>query len=60
MSYLTYAEKKMPVRIMLLQVVLGLQTCKTKGEAATLLKEVYDLARRRGFKAGCEYVRDDI
>lgn len=44
MGYLTDKERKMPHRIKLLQIVLGLQTCKTKGEVADLLEEVQELA----------------
>jgi hypothetical protein len=48
MTYLTEEEKKMPINMMLMQVVLGLQTCKTKGDVRELLQEVYDIGYERG------------
>lgn len=47
-SYLTEEERKMPIEAILLQVALGLQTCKTKGDVVDLLREVYHLGYERG------------
>lgn len=44
MSYLTEEEKKMPNDVRVLQLVLGLQTCKTKKDAGDLIKEAQELA----------------
>jgi len=41
----------MPKMMALLQIVIGLQTCKTKGEARMLLEDVYELGRRAGVKS---------
>jgi hypothetical protein len=48
MTYLTDYEKKMPLDMMLLQAVLGIQSCKTKGDVMELLKEIYVLGYERG------------
>ena len=44
MSYLTAEEKKMTNEEILLQVVLALQRCDTKGEAVKLLQEIQEIA----------------
>jgi hypothetical protein len=41
--YLTDEEAKMPLEQSLLQLALGLQTCKTKGDAVDLLKDAVKL-----------------
>lgn len=45
--YLTEKERKMSQRGRLLQYVLGIQSCKTKGDVAELLKEIEDLAIKK-------------
>ena len=45
-KYLTEEEKKMPKDLMLLQISLGLQSCKTKGDVVDLLNEVYDISKQ--------------
>ena len=46
LRYLTEEEAKMPLDMALGQIVLGLQTCKTKGDVIELLKDAYELGRR--------------
>lgn len=46
LSYLTEDEAKMPLDMALMQLALGLQTCKTKGEAVRLLLDAVELGRR--------------
>ena len=41
-DYLTDDEKKMPNEIKLLQYVLGIQSCKNKGDVVEILKEIQD------------------
>lgn len=43
MAYLTEEERQMPNETALLQLVLGLQYCKTKEDAKDLLKEAQKL-----------------
>ena len=45
--YLTEEEQKMPLDMQLLQYVLGIASCKTKGDVKELLKEIYDLGRQK-------------
>lgn len=45
MSYLTDEERKMPLDMQFGQLVLGLQSCKTKGDTAELIKEAYEMGR---------------
>ena len=47
MNYLTEEESKMPKDMALLQLTLGLQTCKTKKDAVELLEDAFELGRRR-------------
>jgi hypothetical protein len=47
LNYLTEEEAKMPLDMALLQIVLGLQTCKTKGDVVRLLKDAVELGRRQ-------------
>lgn len=47
LNYLTEEEAKMPLDWALLQIVMGLQTCKTKGDAVELLKDAVELGRRK-------------
>jgi hypothetical protein len=42
MTYLTDEEQTMPIELQLGQYSLGLQSCKTKGDAIELLKEIYE------------------
>jgi len=44
--YLTEEEAKMPLDMALLQLALGLQTCKTKGAVVELLHDAVELGRR--------------
>jgi len=39
-DYLTEEEKKMPNEMKLLQYVLGIQSCKTKGDVLDILGEI--------------------
>jgi uncharacterized protein YukJ len=45
-NYLTDEEAKMPLKEALLQLTLGLQTCKTKGDVMRLLEDAVELGRR--------------
>ena len=47
LNYLTEEEAKMPLDMALVQIALGLQTCKTKGEVVELLKDAVELGRRQ-------------
>lgn len=44
-DYLTEEEKKMPLDIKLMQMALGLESCKTVGDAVNLIKEIYEMGR---------------
>jgi hypothetical protein len=44
---LTEEEAKMPLEMAPLQIVLGLEFCKTKGEAVELLEDAMELGQRR-------------
>ncbi len=46
LNYLTEKEAKMPLDLALSQLVLGLQSCKTKGDVVDLLKDAVELGRR--------------
>lgn len=46
LNYLTETEAKMPLREALLQLTLGLQTCKTKKDVVELLEDAVELGRR--------------
>jgi hypothetical protein len=50
LHYLTEAEAIMPLDLALLQLALGLQTCKTKGDVVALLKDAVELGRRMEMK----------
>ena len=50
LNYLTEEEAKMSKDEILLQIVLGLQTCKTKGKVIKLLEDVYEIGRRTRIK----------
>jgi len=52
--YLTDSERKMSLDLVFMQITLGLQTCKTKGDVVELLKEVYDIGFERGMMNGKE------
>lgn len=43
MTYLTKKEREMPNDMAMLQLVLGLQSCKSKEDAVELLKEAQSL-----------------
>jgi len=45
MNYLTKEEVKMPLHLALLQLSLGLQTCKTKGDVVGLLMDAVELGK---------------
>ena len=45
MGYLTEEEKKMPLDMQLGQYVLGLESCRTKGDAIEILKEIYNAGK---------------
>lgn len=45
MSYLTDEEKNMPLGVALLQLTIGLQTCKTKKDVVELLQDAVQLGR---------------
>lgn len=45
--YLTDEEEKMEVKHALLQIAIGLQTCKTKGDVVELLMDAVTLGRRQ-------------
>lgn len=47
LSYLTEEEAKMPLHMALLQLTLGLQTCKTKKDAVILLNDAFILGKRK-------------
>jgi len=47
MNYLTEEEAKMPLDFALLQLAIGLQTCKTKGDVVKLLEDAVELGRRQ-------------
>ena len=49
-GYLTEEEQKMPLEMMLLQSVLGIQTCTNKGEVKDILLQIYLIGYDRGFK----------
>jgi len=44
--YLTNIEQQMTLDYKLLQIALGIRTCKTIGEVTSLLREVYDMDRQ--------------
>lgn len=44
MNYLTEEEKKMPNEMRLLQLALGLESCRTRKDAHELLKEAQEIA----------------
>lgn len=46
MNYLTEEEAKMPLDMALGQLVLGIETCKTRAEVINLLKDAVELGRR--------------
>lgn len=46
LNYLTEEEAKMPLEMALLQIVLGIQHCKTKKDVGELLKDAVELGRR--------------
>jgi hypothetical protein len=46
LNYLTEQEARMPLDFALMQLALGLQTCKTKGAAVALLEDAVELGRR--------------
>ena len=46
LNYLTEEEAKMPLEMALLQLVLGIQTCQTKGDVVELLEDAVELGRR--------------
>ncbi len=46
LNYLTNKEAEMPLELALLQIALGLQTCKTKGDVIELLQDAVELGRR--------------
>jgi hypothetical protein len=46
MNYLTEEEARMPLEMALGQLVLGIETCKTRGEVINLLKDAVELGRR--------------
>jgi hypothetical protein len=46
LNYLTEEEANMPLEMALLQLVLGLQTCKTKDDVVELLRDAVELGRR--------------
>lgn len=48
--YLSESEQKMPIHLALCQLVLGLQTCKTKYDVIELLQDVRALEERRQLK----------
>lgn len=45
LKYLTEEETKMPLDLCLSQLTLGLQSCKTKGDAKELLMDAVKLGR---------------
>ena len=46
LKYLTEKEAKMSLRECLLQLALGLETCKTKVDVIELLQDAVELGRR--------------
>lgn len=46
LNYLTEQEAEMPLEMALMQLSLGLQSCKTKGDAVGLLMDAVELGRR--------------
>ena len=58
-SYLTEEESKMPSRMALSQLALGLQTCKTEGDAVDLLNDAFILGKRTN-KEAVEGLKKDI
>jgi hypothetical protein len=58
LSYLTETEAEMPLDLALLQISLGLQTCKTKGDVVNLLGDAVELGRRKGFKEALQMIRN--
>ena len=46
LNYLTTKEAEMPLDMALLQLALGLETCKTKAEVVRLLMDAVELGRR--------------
>ena len=50
MNYLTEEELKMNRKLVNLQIALGLQTCKTKGEVSRLLDDIREHERRQMIK----------
>ena len=47
LNYLTPKEAKMPKELLLLQCVLGLETCKTKDDVIKIFEDVWKIARQR-------------
>ena len=47
-NYLTEEESKMPLDMALLQISIGLQTCKTKDDVKDLLMDAVLIGERRG------------
>jgi len=59
-DYLTDEEKKMPIKMQLLQYVLGIQSCKTKGDVVELLEEIRTQAKLEGEKDFAKRMIDRI
>ncbi len=52
-NYLTKEESEMPLNMALRQIVLGLQSCKTKGDALELLEDAVGLGIKKEQKCKC-------
>ena len=48
-NYLTEEEAKMPTELALLQLMLGIQTCKNKSDVLDLLWDAFTLGKEIGF-----------
>jgi len=59
-GYLTAEEQKMPLECMLLQSVMGIQTCKNKGEVKDILLQIYLIGQNRAIKKAKEEGRGNI
>ena len=59
-GYLTAEEQKMPLECMLLQSVMGIQTCKNKGEVKDILLQIYLIGQNRAIKKAKEEVLEEL
>lgn len=58
--YLSKEERDMPIEFRLIQMVLGLQSCKTKEDAKEILREAYQMGREDERRAFAERLKTRI